>query len=264
MSSSARPARERPAPRAEGAAARAATSGETGIRVALGRSRDVPRDDAWLSSPELAVQGRMTIAKRRADWRLGRWTAKRLVAVTVGTDAADARILAAPDGVPEVTFADGRPVPIVLSISHSSGRAFCAVAPSGTWLGCDVEALEPRSDAFVRDAFTEGEAAFVGAALGEERTLRSNLVWSAKESALKALRVGLRADTRWAEVVMFGVPDDAAGTGWLELELRIPRRAELGPGMPGSMRGWWRRDGRSVLTVVAEPAAGRAPESVPI
>jgi len=41
---------------------------------------DVPAEDDWLSEREAVRLGRMRIPKRRADWRLGRWTAKRALA----------------------------------------------------------------------------------------------------------------------------------------------------------------------------------------
>ena len=37
---------------------------------------DVPPNDDWLSASEAACLARLRFAKRRADWRLGRWTAK--------------------------------------------------------------------------------------------------------------------------------------------------------------------------------------------
>ena len=37
---------------------------------------DVPVGDGWLSAGERATLDRLRIPKRRADWRLGRWTAK--------------------------------------------------------------------------------------------------------------------------------------------------------------------------------------------
>jgi 4'-phosphopantetheinyl transferase len=41
---------------------------------------DVPAGDEWLCAREAACLARLRFAKRRADWRLGRWTAKRALA----------------------------------------------------------------------------------------------------------------------------------------------------------------------------------------
>ena len=70
-------------------------------------------------------------------------------------------------------------------------------------LGCDLELVEPRSDRFVADYLTAAEQQLVLGA-GPERDLVANLIWSAKESALKVLRVGLRRDTRSVEVTLDG------------------------------------------------------------
>ncbi len=41
---------------------------------------DVPSGNDWLHAGELDRLNHMRFAKRRADWRLGRWTAKHAVA----------------------------------------------------------------------------------------------------------------------------------------------------------------------------------------
>ena len=58
---------------------------------------DVPAGDAWLSAAERHVQSGLRIEKRRADWRLGRWTAKQAddtvaaVAITAAVTSAAIR-----------------------------------------------------------------------------------------------------------------------------------------------------------------------------
>lgn len=44
------------------------------------RAEDVPPMDDWLSAGETVSLNGFRFAKRRADWRLGRWTAKHAVA----------------------------------------------------------------------------------------------------------------------------------------------------------------------------------------
>ena len=63
-------------------------------------------------------------------------------------------------------------------------------------LGCDLEVIEPRSEEFVADYFTTEEQKMVSQAPIADRSKLLALLWSAKESALKALREGLRFDTR--------------------------------------------------------------------
>ena len=123
--------------------------------------------------------------------------------------AALARIesRAAGDGAPEL-FVDGQPAEHGVSLTDRAGCAACLVADEPAAIGCDLELVEPRSDAFVRDYLTGPEADLVAAA-GPARDVAANLIWSAKESALKVLRTGLRRDTRSVEVTRGG--PDAAG-----------------------------------------------------
>ena len=94
----------------------------------------------------------------------------------------------------------GRAETVTISISHRNGIAICAVAVGIVKLGCDLEIIEARSDAFIADYFTAEEQELIAQGRQEDRLLLVSLLWSAKESALKALHVGLRADTRSVEV----------------------------------------------------------------
>lgn len=208
---------------------------------------DVPATDDWLAPAERARQAELRAPGRRADWRLGRWTAKRAVAARLavaGSTPAPAavEVRAAADGAPEV-LVGGRPAPLAISLSHRAGLAVCMAAPAGAALGCDLELVEPRSDAFVADYLTAPERAAVQAATATDRPLLVTLLWSAKESALKALRAGLRLDTRWVAVE----PPAPAGPGrWRPLTVRHPATGRVFP-------GWWRHDAGRVLTMVATP-----------
>ena len=165
---------------------------------------DVPIHDDWLAKSELRRLERLRISKRRDDWRLGRWTAKRALATVLGllqdhTSLMDIEILAGSSGAPEV-YIDHKPASASISLSHRDGVAACAIAQSTIPLGCDVELIETRSEAFVGDYFTEKEQDFIARRSGSERDRLLTLLWSAKESALKVLRVGLRADTRSVDI----------------------------------------------------------------
>lgn len=215
---------------------------------------DVPASNHWLGASEAAVLGGLRFARRRADWRLGRWTAKRALAAYLGC-LPDAGVLqrieirASPSGAPEV-FVAGKPSPIGISLSHRAGIALCALTPAGQALGCDLELIEPRSAAFVEDYFTAEERAFLAGASACDQAALLALLWSAKESALKALRQGLRLDTRAVAVtlrdgVSLSQSNRRAGAeGWQALTVRS-RDAGVFP-------GWWGRDGELVRTVVAE------------
>jgi 4'-phosphopantetheinyl transferase len=200
---------------------------------------DVPLHDEWLAREERERLLQFRIPKRGADWRMGRYAAKRLVAACFPgvSHPSDIVIRAAEDGAPEV-FVDGAPPPLTLSISHRDGLAFCAVLPGGVPLGCDMEKIETRSAPFIEDYLTAREQQSVGAAAATDRALLANLIWSSKESALKALREGLRLDTRSVEVTLGSV---GAG-GWSPLQVHAAQAA---------FWGWWRRSDEHVFSVVA-------------
>jgi len=234
---------------------------------------DLPSDNQWLSARELAQLESMRFPKRRADWQLGRWTAKCSVAACLQLpidrlSLTRIELRPAPSGAPEVFYVD-KPVPITVSLSHSAGIAACAVTLCCGALGCDVETIEPHSEAFVRDYFTSEEQELVEQAPEKDHPLLSTLLWSAKESALKALRTGLRLDTRCLIVTLDGTLHSAESAtretvhncvgnngnharsaqtirGWQPLCVRRVQGQ--------TFRGWWRHDHAVVRTMVAAPA----------
>ncbi|NNK63059.1 MAG: 4'-phosphopantetheinyl transferase superfamily protein [Gemmatimonadetes bacterium] len=220
-----------------------------GTRVRVVHERDVPAADAWLDPVERKTLAGLHVPKRRADWLRGRWAAKRAVAhwARLGespSDLARVGIRPAPDGAPEA-FVDDRPGP-VLSISHSGPWAAAAVAPRGP-LGCDLEEVRPLDDATVDLFFTEAERAEMRReAAGSARDQRTILLWSAKESALKALRAGLRRDTREVEAST----GREAEAGWGSLRVRDDADGRV-------FEGWWRNLDGLVLTVVEGCAPSR-------
>ncbi|MGB5684090.1 MAG: 4'-phosphopantetheinyl transferase superfamily protein [Polyangiales bacterium] len=217
------------------------------IQWLLCRTEAVPAGDAWLGADERAVQARLKVAKRRDAWRLGRFTAKQLLSSIERSQALDEiQILAAEDGAPEA-FVDGRPIPGSISITHRSGVAAC-VAARAKKVGCDLEAIEPRSQRFVDDFFTARERE---ARQRVEAGLRDRFValtWSAKESALKVLRVGLRRDTRSVEVELDNV--DASQSTWQPVTATVSPENQ-------TLSGWWRLYGGLVLTVLCDDTALR-------
>lgn len=214
---------------------------------------EVPEGLDWLTPDETRVYQSLRFPGRRDDWRLGRWAAKRAVALWLGDDpshpASPISIRPSPEGAPEV-YCNGSRAPVAISYSHRAGRAACAVAPAGAALGCDLELIEPRSAAFLQDFLTPAECALVTTAPEADRALLANLIWSAKESALKALRSGLRLDTWEVEVTL------GRGTcrGWNELAVHRATTGQI-------FHGWWRREGNWVVTVAAAPAP-EAPEGL--
>jgi 4'-phosphopantetheinyl transferase len=158
---------------------------------------DVPENDDWLSRGEREIVSAMRFPKRRNDWRLGRWTAKRAVcAYQMKEDflLPSLEIRAAFDGAPEAFWNDGSEN-VSISISHSKDRSLCVVGPRDFAVGCDLEWIEPREESLIRDYFTPEEITLSKKVPQPERDIVSNLIWSAKETTLKILREGLRRDT---------------------------------------------------------------------
>jgi len=211
-------------------------------------AHDVPASNDWLHPNEAARLAAMRFPKRRDDWRLGRWTAKHALAAYQSAAPAlhQIEIRAAASGAPEV-FLNDQAAPFVISISHRDNRAICAIAPAGTALGCDLEIVEPRTQTFAADYFTPEEQALVEQAAPTARPAMLALIWSAKESALKALREGLRLDTR--SVIVTLPPADASE--WHPLVVR----SVDGRIFPG----WWQQTENIVRTLVSDP-----PVNVPI
>ena len=183
---------------------------------------DVPSDNDWLNSNELARLAGMRFAKRCADWRLGRWTAKRALSVYLDLPGypqvfREFEIRPASSGAPQVFFAN-QSVALTISLSHRDGIAACAVANAGMEMGCDLELVEPRSDAFVSDYFTVEEQSLIARTCPLDRARILALLWSAKESALKALHEGLRLDTR--SVVVAPLTGKSDLNGWSPLQVR--------------------------------------------
>lgn len=199
----------------------------------------------WLSPAEAARLDTMRFTKRRVEYVVARWTAKQAVARAHGLalDTASLRSLEigrTAEGAP-LPLLHGAPLPRRISMTDRAGWAVCVVSPSAVEVGCDLELVEPRSEAFIDHFLTAREHALVRTAPpGPERDRWANLVWSAKESALKVLRTGLRRDTRSVEVHLEPV---AADGRWQPLVVR----SEEGDEFPG----WWRQYGSFLLSTAA-------------
>lgn len=188
---------------------------------------------------------RLRVPKRRSDWLLGRWVAKRaLVLSGAAATEADVAVLASASGAPEA-FVLGCPAGVAISLTHSHGVAVAAVGPKGVLVGVDLEAIEERAPGFLADWFTPAEQAFVAATAAGEGSLASTLVWSAKESVMKALREGLRIPPKAVEVsAVRGLADGQ----WRTFRARGPQLEEW--------RGWWRAEAGFVLCLVGSPPGG--------
>lgn len=215
------------------------------VRYHASGQPSVPDHDDWLTEPEAARLNGMRYTKRRDESRLGRWTAKHAVARALelprtSTLLREVVIRNAKDGAPEA-FVGSDPASVAISMTDRAGWAVCVVAEGVDGVGCDLELVEPRSRLFVADYFTAAERATVAARPGDHDLL-ANLIWSAKESALKVLREGLRLDTRSVEVTL----GDERDADWSSLSVSTTEGVRF--------PGWWTRHGEFVLTYCATGA----------
>ena len=225
------------------------------------QERDVPSGDLWLSRNERLRSETIRIPKRLSDWRLGRWTAKLAIASVYSLDVelttlATIEIRATESGAPEALLRDEL-VPFTISLSHSTGHALSVIAPPGASVGCDIEKIEARSSAFVEDYFTVDEQQAFLASPDDTKPLLANLIWSAKESALKALQVGLRADTRSVQVMIeTQQPLRSTAQQWSTLAVRGYDARVL--------HGFWRQADSLIRTIVSTEPITRLVEIQPM
>jgi 4'-phosphopantetheinyl transferase len=218
----------------------------------LARGEDrLPPVGEWLTAAERSRAEGLRYAKRRTDFLLGRWTLKLAMARVLGwpdqaTQLARIESRPAPGGAPRL-YLDGVPAARGISLTDRAGCAVCLVAARAATVGCDIEVVEPRSDAFVRDYLTPAERRVVAGA-GPARHKAANLIWSAKESALKVLGTGLRRDTWSVEVTVADLtPPDRT---WSPLQVCTAEGAVF--------PGWWRQSGPFLVTA-CWPGGGSPP-----
>lgn len=230
----------------------------------------IPPGTDWLVPAEQARVARYRFTKRRTEYLLRRCAGKRAVAEERGWPLDDPKVLGRigvlnrPGGAPHVEI-DGQPSDLDISLTDRAGWAVALLGAPGSMaggtIGVDLEIVEHRTPGFVSDYFTAAEQEYVRGLPAGEVDAAVNLVWSAKEAALKVLRVGLRADTRTVEVEL---GEGERPDGWRPLTMRAVTGLEF--------PGWWRRDGEYLLTLatvtrteppVRLPSAASLADAVP-
>lgn len=200
-----------------------------------------------LSAAELE-HARTLLPKRRQDFTLGRLAARRAFAA-LAVPPHEFSVRAADDGAPEPYLLEA-PVPATLSLSHSTGRALAVVRgwPAGSndapacWLGADCEQMTMLTAALQEDHFTPKERALIAGTALALQPAATTLLWSAKESALKASRQGLREAMSRVEVHL--PPGDLAqASQWRPFFVTLPAA-------PEGLFGYWCQRADLVLTVV--------------
>jgi 4'-phosphopantetheinyl transferase len=202
----------------------------------------LPQDDSFLTFAERSALDRLRSDRQRARRRLTRYTTKLAVLAThelpvTPSNLRRIEITSHPSGAPSIAVA-GESLKASVSMSARAGVGLCVVLCGDADVGCDVEAVRVISEPFRRSYFTAAEQRIVSSVGASERNRTGAIIWSAKESALKALGTGLRRDPRSVEVRL----SDGQSPDWLGLSATVGD-LELG--------GWFRIESGRVLTVVA-------------
>ncbi len=165
-------------------------------------------DYGFLSQKEMDRLKNLKLEKRRKDWLLGRYAIKSLIQEYLSLSHHQKISLNSieidnyEDGAPFyrlIGMRDFQEKLSYISISHSHETALCAISDFA--IGIDLEFVETRSDAFIRDFFSEEELYFIGSVDISLKHILANLIWSAKESILKVFHLGLTVDTRYVTCI---------------------------------------------------------------
>ena len=181
-----------------------------------------------LSDEEAKEHAEKKVPKRAAEWLAGRVAVKQGVGRLMATrgesvPAKAVKIVQDELGKPSAQVGD-KPRILVsdLSLSHSNGLVLAAAAAPGDFvgLGVDMEKVEPRSESWVQDYFTDEEIASAGSDDG--RWAKLTRIWCVKEATLKAFGTGLRFDLRDVGVSSL----DDSGRALVELSNQAARHWE--------------------------------------
>jgi 4'-phosphopantetheinyl transferase len=208
--------------------------------------------EAYLTLNELDRLGLLRFPKRRAEWLHGRWTMKYLLrhsaADYIGLSPVWVQVKNEPEGMPYLEkLPDAKRLPVNISISHRDHHAFCGLTTApDIQVGVDMEVVENRPPSFLEDYFTAQEYASGLALRGFEQDIWFTLLWSLKESVLKAVGKGLRLDTR---NVVINQVEDLTGA----LHNSDWRRAHVifEKDEPAQWHLWWRFHGRFIYSIAA-------------
>lgn len=175
---------------------------------------NLARSQEELGVRERALYEKLVYPKRKADWLLGRLTAKELLQSYCLSrygrrfHGNEIEILNRASGEPYValrTQSDNWAMPLLrISISHCHNVAFCALAASTSdaSMGVDMEYVAPRPALFADTFYDAHEMAQLKLYHGPEYLKASTSMWSLKEATLKAWGEGLRLDTRQVVVTL--------------------------------------------------------------
>ena len=147
----------------------------------------VPPAEEFLSARELKTYEDFKVEKRRREWLGGRYALKKLASGFFIFDIKQLEVFNRASGQPVLGVPGGCGLPV--SITHSGDFAAAAIATAGMGIGVDMEVIEQRGAAWMRQSFGDDELSSAAPVFLTE-------LWAKKEAVLKFMGVGLSLDTR--------------------------------------------------------------------
>jgi 4'-phosphopantetheinyl transferase len=201
--------------------------------------------EVFLNPEELQEWNRFKIPNRRDEWLASRWLAKQVILRSTGQPEARANTIQIMRDVSGKPRAAERGEPCgSLSLAHTAGAALVGFSmDAGSVFGCDLEKIAQHSAAFLSDYFTDDERDWLAGQ--QDLALTGSLLWSSKESVLKALGRGLSVDTRQVECQPWK-ESPVHTAGWQQFDVRVMN-------FPAEFPVLWRVVDGFVLTVCPLP-----------
>jgi len=209
--------------------------------------------DKYFSLEEQAEYSRFKVIKKQFEWISSRIISKIMIKQILKGEKLnfpDIRIRKEETGQPYIYITGQGRLEGKFSLSHSNGYVFCGYSPSKELIfGLDLEKIEARSLEFVLDYFTPREIERYQILDGNDKFEYTTMVWSAKESVLKTLGLGLSIDTRKVEIILSD--DSSKLTGWNSCSVKLENKMNL------SMNVYWQNIDGFIRTICI-------PEEIPI
>jgi 4'-phosphopantetheinyl transferase len=187
--------------------------------------------------------------KRRSQWLHGRWTAKNLLQKyhpdCSSSPLSEILIKKSETGAPFAAHPIGRELSGSLSISHKDALAASAlVLESQARIGIDLERIESRMVEYFEAYLTSQELDTLETCRIGDQPLFLTLIWSAKESVLKAI------GSRFQEPkdIEINVLLEEAKTDWAHYEILVSLDKK-NPLIEFNWQGWWKVYKKYILTI---------------
>jgi len=198
----------------------------------------------WLSTEEHRCLQSFGSEKRRREFMVGRAAARQLIGHCLDLAPSEVSLAVADDGAVDVRGGD-----LHLSIAHSGPHAVAVAAPHP--VGVDLEAVVERDRSLIRFLLHPDERERVMQLFPYDTVPTIVLLWTLKESVLKARRSGFRLSPKKLRLDL----DDVDGSlSSPPASGRVTIRVEGGTS--------WRVGYTSVLGDAAAPSSDPEPSAV--